>query len=928
MANIRKIKYFCPLLVKVNELSAKKWLYGISVTLIGIALWQCSTDKNRFVNRAYHNTTAHYNGYFNAREAIKEALKSFRYSYKENYEAILPVVLYPNEEESKAMLAVMDTSISKCATVIKRHSMPEKKTGSKQGEEWGRWIDNNWLMIGVAHFHKKEFDRANEIFKYIENTYPEDENYHWSRLWTAKTHIENEDFNAANRVLLSLQTEIDEQLTEKEKKKEDKENKSKKSGYSVKKVKPTKKSASNPFGTEEVQHSKFSKQFMLEKKITESHLYVKSKDYKKATKSLEETIELTKNRKTKARLYFILAQIQQETGQLLAAGMSYEKVLKYTPPYEMAFYAQINQVFVSTGGNTNSLRNKLLRLSKDDKNADYLDVIYFALAELEFKENNKEKGIEYLKKSASYSKNNDKKAKAYLRLADLFYGDKKYIPSQAYYDSTLSIIKEEHDRFREVTRKNKNLKELVTHLNTIEFQDSVRHLANNFSEKDLIKKIEKMIAQKQREDEEKQKQQSAPVMLVNNPGVVIPTSGGGAAFWAFDQNLRTQGYNDFKRTWGTRVNEDNWRRSDKTSTFAAFGDEEDAGVDSTGTKLEYTVDYYLKDIPLTEEQKWRSDSLLINAYFGAGTVYKQGLNDYPEAINAFNKMAQLFPDAELTAAAHFNLYLIYKEQKKEDLAEKHRKTILNFFPETEYAKILSDPNYLANKSKELQKAKTDYELLLDNFNQKNYLFVVENTHRFATEKDTINPFYCQSIYLRATSIGYLLPNKDSVSAYEQALDYVVAQCPSEKVAELSQNTLDIIRKNTTQQITQISGVNYKYDANAQHFFIYVHESSGGSANSAKIALSDFSTNSFSTQNLNVSSAIYSQENQLVVVKTFKSKKEAESFLVAFKADKDKLKPYNQNADNFFIISQPNYLLLYKEKDIDGYRVFYEKNYKK
>jgi hypothetical protein len=66
----------------------------------------------------------------------------------------------------------------------------------------------------------------------------------------------------------------------------------------------------------------------------------------------------------------------------------------------------------------------------------------------------------------------------------------------------------------------------------------------------------------------------------------------------------------------------------------------------------------------------------------------------------------------------------------------------------------------------------------------------------------------------------------------------------------------------------------------------------------------------------------------VVVKTFKSKKEAESFLVAFKADKDKLKPYNQNADNFFIISQPNYLLLYKEKDIDGYRVFYEKNYKK
>ncbi|MFP5471319.1 MAG: tetratricopeptide repeat protein [Bacteroidia bacterium] len=908
-------------------MSIKKLLYGFSVLLIGTALWQCSTDKNRFLNRAYHNTTAHYNGYFNAREAIKEALKSFRYSYKENYDLVLPVVLYPNEAESKSMFAVMDTSISKCATVIKRHAMPEKKTGSKEGQEWGKWIDNNWLMIGVAHFHKKEFDRANEIFKYIENTYPEDENYHWSRLWAAKTYVEAEDFNAANRILLSLQSEIDEQEASKEKNKEDKDSKGKKSGYSVRKTKQPKRSASSQFGAkEEVQHTKFSKQFILEKKLTESHLYVKSKDYKKATKSLEESIELIKNRKTKARLYFILGQIQQETGQLLAAGMSYEKVLKYTPPYEMAFYAQINQVFVSTGNNTNTLRKKLIRLSKDDKNADYLDVIYFALAELEFKENNKDKGIEYLKKSAAYSKNNEKKAKAYLRLADMFYGDKKYVPSQAYYDSTLNIIKEEHDRFREVTRINKNLKELVTHLNTIEFQDSVRHLANNFSEKDIIKKIEKMIVQKQREDEEKQKQQSAPVVMVNNPGVVVPTSGGGTTFWAFDQNLRTQGYNDFKRTWGTRVNEDNWRRSDKTSTFATIGDEE-AGVDSAGTKLEYTIDYYLKNVPLTEEQKWRSDSLLINAYFGAGTVYKQGLNDYPEAIKSFNKMTELFPEAELTAAAHFNLYLIYKEQKNEDLAEKHRKAILNFFPETEYAKILSDPNYLADKSKEMQKAKKEYELLLANFNEKNYPFVIENTNQFTTQKDTLNPFFCQSIYLRATSIGYL-SNKDSLSAYEQALDYVVAQCPNEKVAELSQNTLDIIRKNTTQQITQISGVNYKYDAGAQHFFIYVHQSTLGSVNPLKNALSDFSMASFSIMNLNVSSAIYSQENQLVVVKPFNSKKEAESFLTAFKADKDKLKPYNEASNKFFIISQPNYLLLYKEKDLDGYNVFYEKNYKK
>jgi hypothetical protein len=103
-------------------------LYLSAILLLGV--WQCSTEKNRFINRTYHNTTAHYNGYFNAREAIKEQLKNYRNGFKDNYEEVLPVIVYANENDSKNFYAVMDTSIKKCATVIKRHSMPEKKTGA------------------------------------------------------------------------------------------------------------------------------------------------------------------------------------------------------------------------------------------------------------------------------------------------------------------------------------------------------------------------------------------------------------------------------------------------------------------------------------------------------------------------------------------------------------------------------------------------------------------------------------------------------------------------------------------------------------------------------------------------------------------------------------------------------------------------------
>jgi tetratricopeptide (TPR) repeat protein len=905
-------------------LSAKKIRILLLVMAVAAIVWRCSTEKNRFINRSYHNTTAHYNGYFNAREAIKEALKNYRYGFKDNYEQIIPVIVYADENDSKQFFPIMDTSIAKCATVIKRHSMPERKTGSNKNVEWGKWIDDNWMMIGIARFHKREYEEAEETFKYVATTYPSDENFHWSRLWLARTYLEDDNFNAANRVLLELQAEIE--LQEESKKKPEKDKKSKAKGYSVKKVKPSKKAKADAKKAEAEKPPAMTKKFIREKKLTEAHLYVKSKEYSKAITALEEVIPLVKHKKTKARLHFVLAQIYQDAGQYVQAVDNYRKVPRYNPPYEMAFYAQINQVFVSTGGNTNALRNKLIKLSKDTKNIEYLDIIYYALGELELKEKREEKGINYFKLSANNSKDNKQKSKAYVRLADLYFDGKKYVPAQNYYDSTLSVINDTHARFRQVEQRNKNLTELVYHLNIIHFQDSVRYLVDNFSEKEIIRKIEKIIAEKKREDDEKKQQQATPVMIANNPGVAIPGGTGGAVFWAFDQNQRTQGYNAFRQNWGNRVNEDNWRRSDKTSVMK-FGEEGEEEVDSTGTKLEYTVDFYLKNIPLTAEQKAISDSLLISAYYGAGTVYKQGLRDYPEAIKMFEKLTQKYPNSQLTAVGHFNLYLIYKEQNNSSGAEQQKNIIINYFPDSEYAKILSDPNYLKNKEKLLAKAKDDYLELLNEFNKTNYLYVVENTEFLLDKPDTTSPFVCPSLLLRASSVGYLRPHQDSIKAYEQALDFVVSTCGNDPTVELAQNTLDIIRKTSSEKQTQIGGGKYNYDASATHFFVYLHETTDGAVNPVKIAFSDFTMASFSPLQLTVASAIYSQEKQLIIVKTFKSKKEADSFLSAFVANKDKLIAYNKG-DNFFIISQKNYLTFYKEKDLDSYMVFYKKNYKK
>ena len=48
----------------------------------------CSTEKDDRINKFYHSTTAHYNGYFNAKELIKESMSSLKISYKENTEGV------------------------------------------------------------------------------------------------------------------------------------------------------------------------------------------------------------------------------------------------------------------------------------------------------------------------------------------------------------------------------------------------------------------------------------------------------------------------------------------------------------------------------------------------------------------------------------------------------------------------------------------------------------------------------------------------------------------------------------------------------------------------------------------------------------------------------------------------------------------------
>ena len=147
------------------------------------------------------------------------------------------------------------------------------------------------------------------------------------------------------------------------------------------------------------------------------------------------------------------------------------------PPYELAFHAQIFQALAYNKGDTKSIRKKLKAMLRDDKHIDHFDMIHYALADLDLKERKDSSAIDHLETSVHVSTTDTKqKAKSFLKLADIYFEDRDYVPAQQYYDSTRSLLNEAHARYEEVDTRARVLGDLVEQLAIIEREDSLQKL--------------------------------------------------------------------------------------------------------------------------------------------------------------------------------------------------------------------------------------------------------------------------------------------------------------------------------------------------------------------------------------------------------------------------------------------------------------------
>ena len=886
--------------MKINKVHI---LYIILVIFIS-----CSTEKNTIVSRGFHNMHAKYNGFFNANEIIKLTYQEFKEKRKENYSKILPIYPLPSIEQSKSWYSPMDTAAGKCELVIYRHRMPHAKKGRNRNKEWCKWIDDNWLTIARTKFYKKELAKALKIFQYIESHYPTQNTFYESIFWQAKVLIEMGAYDEAEEILVSLINKRDEQLIELPKEKERLKFQEKVKLF---------------FNYEQRIDYLEQKEPELPSTIinnvypTLADLYLRNNKRELAIATLEQTIELKYKKAFKTRLIYILAQLYHKDGNFKASTY-YQQVVERNPEYEMAFQAKINRALSFSGGQTKAIKSQLLKMLKDDKNIEYFDQIYYALAEIEFKDKNEKLAVENLQTSINVSQTNtEQKIKSLKRMGDWYYTKPNYTNAFYYYDSIQKIIPPKLESKHEIDKKHKLLKKIFLNLETINFNDSIFRICA-LPEDQRMEKIFEVI---DAIEEEKERQQENDLLASTNQNLPMPSSNSVLSqtifFW--DATMLERGKKEFDLKWGERALEDNWRRSAKKSSIIS---EEELTENNSESNAIY--EQMLGELPCDnlEKKEAMKDSILASL-FNLGLTHHYETENLKQAKIYFKRvLANYQPRTEAVASA-YELYRIHEHLSNTSEKKQMKDLLLSKYPKSKYAKLILGNGNVTEEQKKLKAEKESYHELYSKYSLGDYNWVIEQCDKKI--QDSLNPLFCDYGLLKAYAQGKFNRLKDSSnSQIIKTLKLVANNCQGSDKGEQAIQILKKLKINSAQSAFEKQKWKFVYNPDTVHFFILFVPKGSFDINKAKNSVADLNMASFSSKRLKTSNKFLNTSDQMIMVKMFKDAKEAMDYYVAFKVNKGPVKSY-KNKD-FFILSPHNLKEMYLEKKIENYKLFFNEFY--
>ncbi|MEO8947161.1 MAG: tetratricopeptide repeat protein [Mucilaginibacter sp.] len=700
----------------------------------------CSLQNKNGFNRALQNLTAHYNILFNANELLKQKQADYALAFVDRYDDILSVyqdtILHTSPQDKD-----LEAAMTKANLIINE-------------KEQSHYLGDAYLVLGKANFLYANYFNAAEFFSYVTRSFTDKKSRNLvqeARVWKARSLIYLNNLPEAKQTIDTALLNI------------------------------------NP------------KQRITADVYAAAMAYdIASQKYADGEEIAKKAIAYCKSSSQKIRWTFILGQLQELNKHTDAAIASYTKIVKSNASFEMAFNANLNRIRISDEqqGIQMTRTQRLLSLLKNQNNKDFVDQIYYQVGEIYRANNDLDNAVKYYKLSLSNSKTNqNQKGLSYLRIADIDFKNKAdYVSAKKYYDSTLTNLSPNYPGYQTIQKKSNNLQLLVDRLHIISREDTLQMLAK-LDEKTRLALIDSMVVKQtllQQQIAAANTASQATVNTVANAASQTASKPSESNFYFYNVAAVSQGYNDFKRRWGNRKLEDNWRRSNRASADVASSTAIPGAISSgdpdalpngvrAKTANDVTAGSYrqslMQNLPLTPQLMAQSNLRVYNAYLDIANFYRDILDDKKEAIANYLVLLAKFPDDPNKAAIYYSLYRLYTDMDAAQ-ATVYKNKLLKEYPETTFAKVITDPDYSKRMDDNDALFNTAYSQTYNLYAQKKYTQAISDIDALLKQYPN-NKFSAQLSYLRAISAGH----QEGLAPFQSDLQQITVKYPDDVIVK-------------------------------------------------------------------------------------------------------------------------------------------------
>ena len=708
-----------------------------------ILLSSCSTQKNNWATRSYHQTKVKYNILYNGNIAYEEGLKAIRDANTDDYSRILYLYPVSNHQAAEASSSQMDKTIEKCRKCIKLHSIkakPKRNPKKANDPKYKLWIQSEefnvnmklaWMRLGEAEFHKGDFLGAVSTFSYILRHYQNDPDIiAQCQLWTARAYAE-----------LGWQYEAEDMLNR-------------------------------------AQRDALSRKHANLYAAVKADVLLKGEHFHEAIPFVRMAMPHEKRKIYRPRFAFVLGQLYEHENNRTDAIQSYKYVVRMAPPNEMEFNARIRMAEL---GGKNSLR-QLRTMTKQSKFKDRLDQIYGTMGNIYLAQRDTAKALEmYAKAIEEATQAGSAKAAVLVRAGDIYFEQRAYVSAQPCYREAVTILTAEHNDYNRIQKRSEVLDELIVSYNQAQLQDSLQRISH-LSEEEQRAIVDKIIAdliEAEKQDSIKQAQEARELAHGDSGPRSVNTAnmlGGGmqkGEWYFYNPQLIKQGKQEWYKRWGTRTLEDNWRRQNKQVMIQDDGlsdltEETDSArmaSDSTFVPQVHETDihkpeYYLQQIPKTEQDYAISDSLWREALVALYYIYRDKLEDEAQTIETLRFLDERW-------GTHPSVLAIHEDEALRALRD--------------------DENYIARMRRMLAEQDSLFAVTYTAYTKGQFAAVKENTHYVQTTfpESRLMPRF---LFLNAVSIA----RTEGQEAFVLALQNLVADYGQTELGAMAKDMLAML----------------------------------------------------------------------------------------------------------------------------------------